>query len=146
MAHLGSAVRAALVAFCLFTALGCDDTMTGPAATPTPAAGPTPTPAASRLVYVGRNGTGDRANVFVDSVSGTATSTIHVGETVQWVWISGVHSTTSGTCPLGCVPDGLWDSGAVEGTTFQHTFPAAGTFPYFCRVHGTMMQGTVVVE
>ena len=95
---------------------------------------------------MGLGDAGERANVFVDSVSGTATSTIHAGDTVQWVWRSGVHSTTSGTCPLGCVADGIWDSGIAEGTTFQHTFPTAGTFPYFCLVHGTMMQGTVVVE
>lgn len=127
-------------------AIGCDDTMTGPTPTPTPATGPTPTPAAPRIVSVGKGEQGELSNVFLDSVSGTATSTIHAGDTIQWTWLSGYHSTTSGTCPLGCVPDGLWDSGIGHGMTFQRTFPAAGTFPYFCSVHGTMMQGTVVVQ
>lgn len=126
-------------------AIGCDDTMTGPSATPTPSV-PTPTPSVFHDVYVGQAAGGARANVFVDSGSGTATTTIHAGETVRWVWLSGTHSTTSGACPLGCVADGLWDSGVVSGTTFQHTFPSAGTFPYFCLVHGAMMQGTVVVQ
>lgn len=137
--------RALLALLSAAVAIGCDDTMTGPSATPTPSA-PTPTPSAPHLVYIGQGAAGARANVFVGSASGTSTTTIHAGDTVQWTWISGVHSTTSGTCPLGCVGNGLWDSGAAAGTTFQHTFPTAGTFPYFCLVHGAMMQGTVVVE
>ena len=48
--------------------------------------------------------------------------------------------------PPGCIPDGLWDSGIGHDITFQHTFPAAGTYPYFCLVHGAMMQGTVIVQ
>ncbi|MGE5413769.1 MAG: plastocyanin/azurin family copper-binding protein [Syntrophomonadaceae bacterium] len=143
-----ASLRAARLAFALLfaaVALGCDDTMTGPSATPTPSA-PTPTPSAAHAVYVGQAAGGARANVFVDAASGTSTTTIHAGETVQWVWVSGAHSTTSGVCPLGCVADGLWDSGVVEGTTFQHTFPSSGTFPYFCLVHGAMMQGSVVVQ
>jgi plastocyanin len=30
--------------------------------------------------------------------------------------------------------------------TFDRTFPTAGTFPYFCTVHGSMMTGTIVVQ
>lgn len=140
------AARAALVfAIVLGVCVGCEDTMTGPTATPTPG-GPTPTPGPPRVVYVGRGQGGLPANGFVDSASQTATSTIHAGDTIEWVWVNGSHSATSGTCPLGCVPDGLWDSGIGHDTTYQHTFASAGSFPYFCLVHGTMMQGTVVVE
>jgi plastocyanin len=147
MAPTLRAARAALLfAIVLGVCVGCDNTMTGPTATPTPATGPTPTPAPPRVVYVGQGQGGQRANAFVDTASGTATSTIHAGETVEWVWVNGSHSTTSGACPLGCVPDGLWDSGIGQGMTFQHAFPSAGTFPYFCLVHGTMMQGTVIVQ
>jgi len=119
--------------------------MTGPKATPTPAQ-PTPTPGAAHVVIVGRDSTGQPANVFVDSVSGTSTSTIHVGDTIQWIWVSGTHSTTSGACGAGCVPNGLWDSGRVQGGTFQFTFTSAGTYPYFCTLHGPSMQGSVVVQ
>lgn len=126
-------------------AVGCGDTMTGPTPTPTPS-GPTPPPSAPRTVYVGTDSTGQRTNAFFDPVSGTSTSTIHVGDAIQWVWAAGSHSTTSGVCPFGCVADGLWDSGIGSGMTFQHSFPTAGTFPYFCLVHGAMMQGTVVVQ
>jgi plastocyanin len=114
---------------------------------PTPMPGnPTPTPAPGAMnatVNVGEGG----GNVFMDQVSGNGTTTISVGGTVNWRWVSGVHSTTSGSCPGGgCSPDGNWNSGINSGGTFMHTFTSAGTFPYFCEVHGAMMQGTVVVH
>ena len=141
--------RAARLAFAIAAAaaaIGCDDTMTGPVATPTPSAlTPTPSPA-PHVVYVGQAPGVGPANVFADAASGTSTTMIHVGETVQWTWVSGTHSTTSGSCPLGCVANGLWNSGVTSNTIFQHTFPTAGTFTYFCLVHGTMMQGTVIVQ
>ena len=68
-----------------------------PTMTPTSAPGnPTPTPpgAAVRTVQVGPGG----GMSFVDSQSGNSTSTINVGDTIEWVWVSGFHSTTSGTC------------------------------------------------
>ena len=117
-----------------------------PTPTPTPPPGnPTPTPVpqpATATVTVGANG----GNVFLDSQSGNSTTTIRVGSTVHWVWQSGFHSTTSGTCTTACTPDGQWDSGVGSGMTFDHTFSAAGTFPYFCLSHQAMMQGTVIVQ
>jgi plastocyanin len=71
--------------------------------------------------------------------------TIHVGDTVHWVWVSGSHSTTSG------VPgnaDGMWDSGIHSAPfTFDFTFLTAGTFNYFCSPHGGCcgMIGSVTV-
>lgn len=138
--------RAAVFLFLCLIAIACDDTMTGPTATPTPANGPTPTPNVTHLVTVGKGPEGQLSNVFLDSQSGTSTSTIHVGEAIQWTWLSGTHSTTSGTCAVGCVANGIWDSGIGQGMTYQRTFTTAGTFPYFCQVHGVMMQGTVIVE
>jgi len=71
--------------------------------------------------------------------------TIHVGDTVQWTWVASGHSSTSGTPGH---PDGMWDSGILNiESTFSHTFTAAGTFPYYCTVHGTCcgMIGSVTV-
>jgi plastocyanin len=125
-------------------------TQPGPTATRTPTQpGPTPTltptsPPATRTVNVGQGGTN-----FVDQVSGTSTTTIHVGDTVNWVWASGPHSTTSGPCPP-CSGDGNWDSGVNssphEFTPSPNPFTQAGTFSYFCSVHGSVMTGTVVVN
>jgi len=96
---------------------------------------------ATRTVHVGLGGT-----KFVDAVSGNSTSNINTGDTIQWTWSAGFHSTTSGTCSSSCSPDGLWDSGE-HGTpfSFSHTFSSDGTFTYYCTVHGTAMQGTVIV-
>jgi len=145
----------------MLSGIGCgndNNTITGPvptltatvpgASTPTPApptaATPTPAPpqSSNRIVDVGSNG----GNTFVDQASGNNTTTITVGTTVEWRWVSGLHSVTSGTCTVACTPDGQFDSGTGSGMTFTHVFPQAGTFPYFCQVHGAMMTGTVIVQ
>ncbi|MFZ3375968.1 MAG: dockerin type I domain-containing protein [Chthoniobacterales bacterium] len=72
--------------------------------------------------------------------------TISVGDTVRWTWGSGGHSSTSGTPGF---PNGLWDSGILnQGQMFSHTFNTAGSFPYYCTVHGQCcgMTGTINVE
>jgi plastocyanin len=112
-------------------------TQPGPTSTPTPTA--TPPSGGTRVVEV-------RDIFFRDSVSGGSTTTITVGTTVEWDWEGGLqHSTTSGACP-SCTPDGRWDSGTKSSGIFEHTFSETGTFPYFCRVHGSMMTGTVIVN
>jgi plastocyanin len=112
-----------------------------PTATPVPA--PTPTPAArTAIVSVGQGGMN-----FVDQNSGSSTTTIQVGDTVRWNWAGGFHSTTSGTCSgSNCHPDGQWDSGAGSGMTFNFRFTQAGTYDYFCTVHGAAMTGVVRVN
>ena len=77
-----------------------------------------------------------------------ATITIHVGQRVVWRNDdSAPHTTTSGSCSGNvCTPMPGWDSGTLnQGQSFSHTFNAAGTFTYYCRIHGAMMQGSVVV-
>ena len=65
-----------------------------PAVTRTPTAVVSPTPApAAHMVAVGQSGT-----AFTDSQSGTSTTTIRAGETVQWNWVGAFHSSTSGNC------------------------------------------------
>jgi plastocyanin len=128
-------------------------TPTGGASTPTPT--PTPTQAAGniRTVNVGVGG----ASSFVDAVSGGSFTTIHVGDTVKWVFprASDYHSSTSGTCTTAggyygdgdCTADGNWDSGTLyAGQTFSKTFTTAGNYRYYCTVHGSMMTGTVQVD
>jgi plastocyanin len=69
--------------------------------------------------------------------------TITAGQTVTWVWMGNNHSTTSDT--------GIWDSGLHDAPhMFQHTFNTAGSFPYYCTLHGLPggigMHGTVTVN
>jgi plastocyanin len=76
------------------------------------------------------------------------TITVRVGQQVVWVNNDSVpHTTTSGSCSGGtCTPAPGWDSGTLNpGQSFAFTFTSAGTFTYFCRIHGASMQGTVVV-
>jgi PKD repeat protein len=119
----------------------------GPTVTPTP----TPSSSSTRIVNVGVNG----AIAFTDTVSLNSFTTIHVGDSVKWVFQRDVHSTTSGVCTSGggyydegsCTPDGTWDSGELPaGQTFTHPFLTAGTYKYFCEVHLSMMTGTVQVD
>ena len=74
-----------------------------------------------------------------------ASVSIQPGDTVQWLWKSKSmpHSVTSGSG----VSNGLFNSGVQQSNTFtfSHTFPVAGTFPYFCTVHAQLMKGTVTV-
>jgi len=82
-----------------------------------------------------------------------ANLTIHVGDTVRWVWGSGGHSVVSGTngnadnrfcspSDTGCDNPPLSNMGA----TYEHTFAKAGTFPYYCSVHFALgMTGTITV-
>jgi plastocyanin len=83
---------------------------------------------------------------FTDSASGNSTTTINAGDSVMWTWNAGGHSTTSGSCSPGCSANGTWDSGVKTSGNFTQAFPTAGSFPYFCVVHGSMMQGTIVVQ
>ena len=110
-------------------------TPTSPGVSPTP----TPTPGQAHVVEI-------HSDFFRDSVTGNNTTTIHVGDTIEWQWINSGHSTTSGNCPP-CTGDGNWTSQINDsGAKFDHTFTQAGNFPYFCMVHLTMMTGTVVVN
>jgi plastocyanin len=135
-------------------------TVPGPSSTPTqPAPSPTPTPTvpgptathtatpvpptATRTATNTRTPTPtplpNQVNVGGGLMYSPQTITIGVGETVNWIWVGGFHSTTSDT--------GVWDSGQHSPpNTFSHTFNTSGTFPYHCTVHGFSMNGTVQVN
>jgi plastocyanin/LysM repeat protein len=108
-----------------------------PTPTPTPVAEPTSTATSGQAIVVMRNLAFNPADV-----------TIHVGQTVVWQNQDSVaHTTTSGSCSGNvCTPSPGWDSGILNpGQSFSHTFNAAGTFTYYCKIHGAAMQGVVRV-
>ncbi len=104
-----------------------------------------------RTVQVGQGG-----SIFVDEVSHGNATRIRLGDTVNWVWNGSVrHGVTSGTCSGGggyyddgtCDSNGVFSSGSHEGPhEFSRRFTQAGTFEYFCPVHGAPMRGRVIVE
>lgn len=83
---------------------------------------------------------------FVDSVSGTSTTTIALGTTIQWVNSSGFsHTATSGSSnnPNAGALFNIPLPGGAAGT-FAPT--SAGTLSYFCIPHANFgMTGTIIV-
>ena len=69
---------------------------------------------------------------------------VSAGATVTWTNDdSQPHTATSGE---NVTPDGTFDSGILApAATFEHTFTAAGEYPYFCILHPNMV-GTVSVS
>lgn len=69
--------------------------------------------------------------------------TVGAGTTVTWRNADDIaHTVTAG---VPGAPSGAFDSGnKVKDELFAHTFPAAGTFPYFCNNHNGM-RGSVTV-
>jgi plastocyanin len=72
--------------------------------------------------------------------------TINVNDTVHWVWVTDLHSSTAGNLSGPPAKDtGLWDSGVSDsGHIFDFTFTASGTYPYYCSYH--LFPGTVTVQ
>jgi plastocyanin len=62
------------------------------------------------------------------------------------------HTVTSGTGPSDTSTGKQFDSGLsgptvlIAGKTFSHQFTKAGEFPYFCRIHPTLVGKVVVVS
>jgi len=77
-----------------------------------------------------------------------ATRTVAAGTLVTWMNKDGfTHTVTSSSVPAGAA---TFSSGAVGGGgQFQVTFATAGTYQYYCTIHGSPgagMHGTVVVQ
>jgi plastocyanin len=71
--------------------------------------------------------------------------TVPVGTTVIWTWVGGLHDVTSSGNPA------FAGSGEPVSAphSFSHTFASAGTYLFFCSVHGSPsggMRGTIVVQ
>lgn len=68
-----------------------------------------------------------------------ASLSVAVGTAVTWTWASQgtVHTVTFDDGPT---------SDQIGTGTYSRVFAAAGTYPYHCLVHGTVMSGTVTVK
>ncbi|HEY5533441.1 MAG TPA: T9SS type A sorting domain-containing protein [Ignavibacteria bacterium] len=66
-----------------------------------------------------------------------------VGDTVKWVWDSGIHTTTSVTVPAGAA---TWDAPINStSTSFSYVIQVPGTYNYECTFHVLMgMTGNFV--
>jgi plastocyanin len=62
-----------------------------------------------------------------------------VGDTIQWNWSAGTHTTTSQSVPAGAA---TWDSPITSGAkTFQYKVTVAGLYVYVCTPHAPGMAG-----
>jgi plastocyanin len=100
--------------------------------------GPPPPPPSGDAVTVGNN------------QFAPADLTVSAGRTVTWTWDSCTGGDGYGN-GQSCVSHNVtFDQGASSSTkssgTFFRAFPAAGTYPYHCTIHGASMSGRVVVQ
>ena len=120
----------ALAAAIALTGAACSSDNGGAVTSPTPTDGGVTSGAA----IAGLTDTWDPADV-----------TVSVGDTVTWTW----SGSADGHNVLG-VDDTAINSGdkSADGS-YSYTFATAGTFNYYCTVHGTAdgagMAGTVTV-
>ena len=66
-----------------------------------------------------------------------------VGDTVEWQWVSGNHTTTSLTIPGWAAS---WNANMTSSATkFDYLITTPGTYNYWCAIHTTSMEGTINV-
>ena len=87
------------------------------------------------------------SQVFMQGVAfNPATRTVSVGTTVTWLNQDGVAHTVT----YSSGPGTAFSSGTVAAAgIYTHTFTAAGTYQYYCTIHGTPttgMHATIVVQ
>lgn len=77
----------------------------------------------------------------VDNAYQPGYNAVNMGTTVTWTWNGSVgHSVTFDAA-------GLTDSPVQASGSFQVTFADAGTYTYYCTVHGrSVMSGRVLVR
>ena len=107
-----------------------------------PVAAPAPPAAAATASVIAKNFA--FATTSECNGPGGPVTTIQTGDSVTWRICEGGHTVTA--------DDGRFDSGntaLTAGQTFTIAFPTAGTFDYYCRIHGSPngvnMAGTVIV-
>jgi plastocyanin len=102
-----------------------------------PAGGGDPNPPA------GCAGVQAKINIIGMSFS-PAVVTITTGQPVCWTWTNAPYQHTV------TADDGSFNTGAPNSSgNFQHTFTTAGTFGFYCQVHGSLtggMRGMVIVQ
>lgn len=96
----------------------------------------------------------DQAIKVIDTDFRPLSVTVEIGVTIEWKQIGDQpHSVSATDGSFDSSPDcGPLDSDKClgQGDRFSFVFDKAGTFTYYCRVHGlpdgTGMFGTVIVE
>lgn len=96
----------------------------------------------------GTSGPGANEVWMQNTAFNRATRSVATGTTITFTNKDGVpHTVTSSAVPVGA---SMFDSGIVAGGgTYQETFTIAGTYEYYCQIHGSPgagMHGTITVN
>lgn len=68
---------------------------------------------------------------------------VTVGDVITWQHVSGTHTTTSTSVPVGAQP---WDSPInLSNLTFSYTVEEPGDYSFVCSIHSSMV-GTFTAE
>jgi plastocyanin len=76
------------------------------------------------------------------------TITVILGKNSTVVWLNNDTSGAPHTVTPKS-PSAGWEAGSGMlnlGDTYTYTFTTAGSYPYYCTIHPTVMAGTVVVK
>ena len=88
--------------------------------------------------------------VLTNNAFTPAALTTSAGSTVTWTWDTCSGSDGYGGGQVCTSHDIAFDDGTASGAqssgTYSRTFATAGTYAYHCRIHGTVMSGSVVVK
>ena len=98
----------------------------------------------SALLFINSHATIWTVNVQNFTFSPADLPDVKIGDVVRFVWVSGNHTTTSGTIPDGAES---WDSPInIEFPQYEYTPTVTGTYNYVCTPHAGMgMTGTFTV-
>ena len=90
---------------------------------------------------------GSLAISVVNNSYSPASTTVPRGSVVHWTWNACDVGYGTETCTAHTVTfdDGVTSAMQDKGT-YSRSFPSAGTFAYHCKVHGTAMAGTIIVQ
>lgn len=85
------------------------------------------------------------ANKFTVTVANfqftPANLNVSVGDTVEWDWQTGSHTTTSTSVPAGASG---WDWPiSTSSRTYKYIVTVAGTYNYWCSIHAPAMAATI---
>lgn|GEM_PF-3130732 len=97
-------------------------------------------------IFFFQSSTSTKAVTIGDNFFSNGNQTIQIGDTITWTNNgNNTHTVTSGN---ESNPGTVFDSGNLSrGQTFSFRFMTAGTFPFFCRIHGSnTMNGTITVN
>jgi plastocyanin len=81
-----------------------------------------------------------------------ANRTVYQVGTVTWTNVSGVEHTVTRcsipACPVngGTGVNPFFNKTALPGASVSVTFHGAGTYNYYCEIHGYLMHGTITVK